>query len=64
MAVNESVVSFCGLGCPRKGLKMGVLRGENGDFGERFWREKWLPDGKKRSKVGDFGHASCGVWSR
>ena len=27
VAGNESVVSFGGLECPRKGLKMGVLRG-------------------------------------
>ena len=37
---NEDVVGFGGLGFSRKGLKMGVLRGWNGDFGERFWREK------------------------
>ena len=37
---NEGVVDFGGLGLSRKGPKMGVLRGWNGDFGERFWREK------------------------
>ena len=64
MIGNEGVVDLDGLGCPQKGPKMGVLRGENGDFGERFWQEKWLLDGKKRSKDAEFGHASCGVCYR
>ena len=64
MAGNEIVVGFDRLGNPRKELKMGVLRGWNGNFGECFWREKRQPDGKMRSKVGEFGHASCGACYR
>ena len=55
---------FCGLGNLRKWLKKGILRGWNGDFGELFWRGKWQPDEKMRSKVGEFGHASSGACYR
>ena len=37
---NECVVNFGRLVSRRKELKMGVLRGKNGDYGEHFWREK------------------------